>query len=157
VVRIPTLRGRRSYGDILSLSLHPNMRQDHSVSLYPPNQIENRDHPIPLTKHTMYPSHSRPILETKVTTIPLHLFFQPNDTLVFAWFTQVFSFKKTITTYRCFLPADIWFLGNPAWCEEQSQSGHEIYTGSSPREASKSRTSSCYSCILVFGEIEIAM
>ena len=22
---------------------------------------------------------------------------------------------------RCFLPPDIWFLGNPAWCEEQSQ------------------------------------
>jgi hypothetical protein len=22
--------------------------------------------------------------------------------------------------YRCFLPKDIWFLGNPAWCEEQS-------------------------------------
>jgi hypothetical protein len=20
----------------------------------------------------------------------------------------------------CFLPADIWFLANPAWCEEQS-------------------------------------
>jgi hypothetical protein len=31
-----------------------------------------------------------------------------------------------------FLLVDIWFLGNPAWCEEQPQSGHEIYTGLGP-------------------------
>ena len=52
-----------------------------------------------------------------------------------------------ISYCRCFLPADIWFLGNPALCEEQSQSIHKIYTGSGPWEASKSCTSSYYSCI----------
>jgi hypothetical protein len=58
---------------------------------------------------------------------------------------------------RCFLLADILFLGNHAWCKEQLQLGHEIYIGSGPQEASKRRTSSCYSCIAVFGEIVVTM
>ena len=33
---------------------------------------------------------------------------------------------------RWFLPADIWFLGNPAGREQQSQLEHEIYIGSGP-------------------------
>jgi hypothetical protein len=56
---------------------------------------------------------------------------------------------------RYFLPADIWFLGNPAWCEEQSQLGDEIYTGSGPQEASKSLTSSCYSCIMYLARLRV--
>ena len=59
---------------------------------------------------------------------------------------------------RCFLLADIWFLGNPAWCEEQSQMEMRFILVWCPREAGKSPTSSCYLFVLlVFGEIAITM
>ena len=53
-----------------------------------------------------------------------------------------------VRLYRCFLLADICFLEELAWCKEQSQPRHKIYTGSGPREASKSLTSSCYLFVL---------
>ena len=50
---------------------------------------------------------------------------------------------------RCFLLADIWLLGTLLGAKN-NHTGDEIYTGLGPQEASKNRTSSGYSYILVF-------
>ena len=59
--------------------------------------------------------------------------------------------------YRCFLPADIWFLGNPTWCEEQSQMETRFILVRDPKKRVKALRPVATLVLLVFSEIAITM
>ena len=58
---------------------------------------------------------------------------------------------------RCFLLVDIWFLGNPAWCEEQSQMKTRFILVWVPRKQVKAIRPVATLVLLVFDEIVVTI